>query len=96
MRATCYYVGGTTASGLPADESVIAVDPSVISLGTRVYVTGAYGDFGERIAADTGGNIIGNTIDAVSYTHLDVYKRQQSTCVSTRTTRTLPTSDGAT
>ena len=63
VRATCYYVGGTTASGLPADESVIAVDPSVISLGTRVYVTGAYGDFGERIAADTGGNIIGNTID---------------------------------
>ena len=35
VRATCYYVGGTTASGLPADESVIAVDPSVISLGTR-------------------------------------------------------------
>ncbi len=32
VRATCYYVGGTTASGLPADESVIAVDPSVISL----------------------------------------------------------------
>lgn len=63
VRATCYYVGGTTASGLPADENVIAVDPSVISLGTRVYVTGAYGDFGERIAADTGGNIIGNTID---------------------------------
>ena len=63
VRATCYYVGGTTASGLPADESVIAVDPSVISLGTKVYVTGAYGDFGERIAADTGGNIIGNTID---------------------------------
>lgn len=63
VRATCYYVGGTTASGPPADESVIAVDPSVISLGTRVYVTGAYGDFGERIAADTGGNIIGNTID---------------------------------
>lgn len=63
VRATCYYVGGTTASGLPADEGVIAVDPSVIPLGTRVYVTGSYGDFGERIAADTGGNIVGYTID---------------------------------
>ena len=63
VRATCYYVGGTTASGLPADENVIAVDPSVIPLGTRVYVTGSYGDFGERIAADTGGNIVGYTID---------------------------------
>lgn len=63
VRATCYYVGGTTASGIPADENVIAVDPSVIPLGTKVYVTGNYGDFGVRIAADTGGNIKGYTID---------------------------------
>lgn len=63
VRATCYYVGGITASGLEATEGVIAVDPTVIPLGTRVYVVGPYGDFGERIAADTGGDIKGYTID---------------------------------
>jgi 3D (Asp-Asp-Asp) domain-containing protein len=63
VQATTYTGGGTTASGLPANESVIAVDPSVISLGTKVYVTGSYGDFGVRTAADTGGSIVGNKID---------------------------------
>lgn len=63
VLATCYHTGGYTATGLPADEGVIAVDPSVIPLGSYVYVTGDYGDFGERIAADTGGNIVGNKID---------------------------------
>lgn len=63
VKATTYTGGGTTASGLPANESVIAVDPSVIPLGTKVYVTGSYGDFGVRTAADTGGSIKGNKID---------------------------------
>ncbi len=63
VMATVYYQGGTTASGLPADENVIAVDPTVIGLGTNVYITGAYADVGVRIAADTGGDIKGNKID---------------------------------
>ncbi len=63
VKATTYTGGGTTASGLPATENVIAVDPRVISLGTKVYVAGSYGDFGVRIAADTGGSIKGNLID---------------------------------
>jgi len=54
VRATCYYAGGTTAIGLPADENVIGVDPSVFPYWTKVYVCGEYGDFGERIVADTG------------------------------------------
>lgn len=63
VKATIYYTGGTTASGLPADENVIAVDPSVIPLGTKVYISGDYADIGVRIAADTGGAIKGNIID---------------------------------
>lgn len=63
MKATTYTGGGTTASGLPADESVIAVDPNVIPLNTKVYVKGDYGDFGIRIAADIGGGIKNNIID---------------------------------
>ena len=63
VQSTTYTGGGTTASGLPADESVISVDPKVIPLGTQVYVTGEYGDFGIRTAADVGGSVKGNKID---------------------------------
>ena len=48
-----------TATGAIAQRGVIAVDPSFIPLGTRVYVEG----YGYAIAADTGGAIKGNIID---------------------------------
>ena len=38
---------------------VISVDPSIIPLGSKVWVEG----YGEAIAADTGGAIKGNKID---------------------------------
>ncbi len=48
-----------TAIGLHAGKGVIAVDPKVIKLGTRVYVPG----YGSATAGDTGGSIKGNIID---------------------------------
>lgn len=50
-----------TANGtdLISNPNVIAVDPSVIPLGSTVTVEG----FGTFIAADTGGDIVGNRID---------------------------------
>lgn len=54
--------GGLTASGYritSPNDKIIAVDPDVIPLGSRVYVEG----YGEAIAADTGGNIKGGIID---------------------------------
>ncbi|WP_313537853.1 3D domain-containing protein [Enterococcus sp.] len=54
--------GGTvTATGqnLLENPMAVAVDPSVIPLGTRLYVEG----YGEAIASDTGGAIKGNIID---------------------------------
>lgn len=57
-----YGMGGMTATGnmitSPSDK-VIAVDPNVIPLGSRVYVPG----YGEAVAWDTGGVIKGNIID---------------------------------
>lgn len=69
VKAYSYTGGGTTASGTRAREGEIAVDPSVIPLGTRVYVEG----YGFATAEDTGGNIKGNTID--------VYKSSESACM---------------
>jgi 3D (Asp-Asp-Asp) domain-containing protein len=45
--------------GLIATKGIIAVDPRVIPLGTRVFVDG----YGPAIAADTGGAIHGSHID---------------------------------
>lgn len=61
----------TTASGTTMTEGrTIAVDPSVIPLGSRVYVDG-YGVF---IAEDTGGAIIGNKIDIGVSSHTRAYE----------------------
>ncbi|UOQ50113.1 LysM peptidoglycan-binding domain-containing protein [Gracilibacillus caseinilyticus] len=61
--AQCEGCSGVTATGIDLNENpnmkVIAVDPNVIPLGSRVYVEG----YGEAIAADTGGAIKGNKID---------------------------------
>jgi len=68
MEATAYDPGpgscgrhhtGHTAIGLRAMKGVIAVDPRVIPLGTRVYVDG----YGPAVAADTGSAIKGHRID---------------------------------
>ena len=59
VSATGYALSGRTATGLPVGWGVVAVDPSVIPLGTHMTIPG----YGEAVAADTGGAIIGATID---------------------------------
>ncbi len=53
----------TTRMGTPLRYGVVAVDPSVIPLGTKLYVEG----YGYAVAEDTGSAIKGNRID-VCYT----------------------------
>ncbi len=50
---------GITASGMRAQHGVVAVDPNLIPLGTRLYIEG----YGHAIAGDTGGSIKGKKID---------------------------------
>ena len=57
--AVAYHLPGKTASGLPVGVGVIAVDPTVIPLGTRVFIPG----YGPAVAADVGTAIKGNIID---------------------------------
>src|SRR5699024_5832372 len=61
--AKCTGCSGITATGIDLNKNpnakVVAVDPSVIPLGSRVWVSG----YGEAIAGDTGGAIKGNRID---------------------------------
>jgi 3D (Asp-Asp-Asp) domain-containing protein len=59
VSATCYDLPGKTATGMPVGRGVVAVDPSVIPLGSRLYIPG----YGNGVAADVGGGIQGNTID---------------------------------
>lgn len=57
---SCY-----TAAGTLVRRGVIAVDPEVIPMGTRVYIPG----YGEAVAEDTGGAIRGHHIDVAFDTH---------------------------
>jgi 3D (Asp-Asp-Asp) domain-containing protein/septal ring factor EnvC (AmiA/AmiB activator) len=59
VYATGYCLTGSTATGLPVGPGIVAVDPSVIPLGTRMTIPG----YGEGVAADTGGAIQGARID---------------------------------
>ena len=59
VDAVAYHLSGNTASGLPAGVGVVAVDPSVIPLGTRLLVPG----YGSAVAADVGTAVKGNIID---------------------------------
>lgn len=60
--ATAYCLRGRTASGAQVRKGLIAADPRILRLGTRVNLgAGAYS--GNYLVADTGGKIKGNKID---------------------------------
>ena len=72
--ANCNGCSGHTATGLNLranpNMKIIAVDPRIIPLGTKVYVEG----YGYAIAADTGGSIKGYKIDVFVPSSADAYR----------------------
>lgn len=63
---------GLTATGAPTEVgTTIAVDPSVIPLGSTVYIEG----IGLRVAQDTGGAIKGHKIDILLHTHDECFEQ---------------------
>jgi 3D (Asp-Asp-Asp) domain-containing protein len=59
VMAYSYCLTGRTASGRYTAPGIVAVDPAVIPLGSKLYIPG----YGWGVAADTGGAIVGNKID---------------------------------
>lgn len=72
--AYCNGCSGITKTGINLKQNpglkVIAVDPNVIKLGTKVHVEG----YGYAIAGDIGGAIKGNKIDVFIPSKADAYK----------------------
>ncbi len=59
VDAVAYHLPGRTANGLQVRKGVVAVDPALIPLGTRLFVPG----YGNAVAADVGVAIKGRIID---------------------------------
>ena len=59
-RTTAYCLNGRTAMGTYVRPGVVAVDPHVIQMGSRLTIEGLDGVY---VAEDTGGGVIGNWVD---------------------------------
>jgi 3D (Asp-Asp-Asp) domain-containing protein len=59
FKVLCYTIKGRTATGVQTSTEVVAVDPKVIPLKSRIFIKGV----GWRTALDTGGSIKGNVLD---------------------------------
>lgn len=82
-RCSCYTGGGWTSTGRPAAFGLVAVNPSLIPYGTRMYICSPDGKlvYGYAVAADTGGAAMRGAIIA------DLYYDSYNQCmkIGTRT-----------
>lgn len=61
--ATAYAQQGLTASGTYVHRHVLAADPDLLPIGTRVKIKHAGRYSGEYVVADTGAKIVGRRLD---------------------------------
>ena len=82
--ATAYTAkpGATTASGKAVYVGGVAVDPKVIPLGTKLYITTPNGKivYGMATAIDTGGAIKGNKVDLFYNTYNECVQFGRRNC----------------
>jgi 3D (Asp-Asp-Asp) domain-containing protein len=62
FSATCYCLKGKTASGAMVRRGIVAADPRILPLGTRISISGS-SHSGTYLVADTGGVIKGRILD---------------------------------
>jgi 3D (Asp-Asp-Asp) domain-containing protein len=79
VDAVAYHLPGRTALGIPVRKGVVAVDPDVIPLGTKLFVPG----YGQGVAADVGIAIKGRIIDLWMPNHVAARKWGRKTVVIT-------------
>ena len=108
--ATAYSLHGRTATGVAVARGMIAADPRVLPLGSRVRIeAGSYS--GEYVVTDTGGAVKGHRIDiwtpttrdamrfgrrAVKLTVLELGgKRRKTARIRSRTVSVSPASSAA-
>lgn len=70
--ATAYSQHGITASGVPVQRHIVAADPAVLPIGSRIKIRHAGRYSGEYVVADTGEKIDGR--------HLDIYIPDERAC----------------
>jgi 3D (Asp-Asp-Asp) domain-containing protein len=63
MEATAFSTPGVTASGTGTHWGIVAADPTVLPLGSRIWVSGAGPYSGRYVVTDTGDKIIGRKVD---------------------------------
>ena len=61
--ATAYSVTGITASGQYTHQHVVAADPDILPIGSRIRIRRAGRYSGEYVVADTGQKITGRRLD---------------------------------
>lgn len=64
FRATAYCKGTVTAAGMAPAQGMVAADPAVLPLGSRIRLTGLTARYdGDYVVRDTGAAVRGRRID---------------------------------
>lgn len=71
--ATAYSQSGVTSSGILTERHIVAADPDLIPIGSRIKIKGAGRYSGEYVVADTGRDIQGRRID--------IYMPSERSCI---------------
>ncbi len=71
-RATAYAQSGVTASGEVTHRHIVAADPDILPMGSRIRIRRAGKYSGEYVVADTGAKIQGR--------RLDIYMPSEAAC----------------